>query len=69
MVEIFSMSVISTSWILYNKLDDDKYFHISLGVSSFGSYAKSGFVRWAKWKSKIEFSETSLLASSKYPNK
>ena len=68
-VDIFSISVISKSWILYNKFDVDKYFQINLGVSLLGSNVNSGFVLWARWKSKIEFSETSLFASSIYPNK
>ena len=63
-VEILSMSVISRSWILYNKFEVDKYFQINFGVSFLGSYENSEFVLWAKWKSKIDFSDTSLLGSS-----
>ena len=33
MVEILSISVVSRSWILYNKFEVDKYFQINFGVS------------------------------------
>ena len=50
-------------------MDADKYCQINFGVSTFGSKENSGSVLCAKWKSKIEFSEIALSASSTYPNK
>ena len=43
--------------MLYNKFEADKYFQICLLVFFFGSKTKSGFVLWARWKSKTESSE------------
>ena len=67
--EIFSSSIISISSILYNKLDDDKYFQIFGLVFFFGSKTKSGLVLCARWKSKIEASEIANSGSLEYPNK
>ena len=56
-VEILSNSEISIWLKEVNKLYDERYFQIIFFVLLLGSNLKSEFDWWAKWKSKIDFSD------------
>ena len=62
-IEILSNCKTSISLKELSKFDAERYFQINLLVLSLGSKTKSGLVWWARWKSKIDFSdiEVSIL--------